>query len=510
MSEFHARGEGAGSRAVAALRIGAVLIMLGAAGCGGADHQTGAGPRQPAGQAAPPDAFDRAGIVLDGDIAEWPTNLNVVADSVYLYFRVKIEGENDTLQAMRRPLLARFDLDGNPDTGARYARPASASDMGVDLEIVFSPRDERAERGFGVAASAVGADGSLRPIPTADLDLRFAPSYASEWYEARLALAALTDAKLPGRPGDLGRQVFVLGDGAGGVAGASEPARFRWPSAVRRPGRVDVEPPAKAPGAIRIMTWNVAGAAADNPEPFARIIGALAPDILLLQEWDSSPAEIGAWLAAHVIDDGAWSVVRSAGPGVAVVSRSEVRQALPARLELPESGRPIRFASAVVETLAGPVLVGSAHLTCCGYAGSEEDRARLLEAMAINDAVRVAVAEAQPAAVVIGGDLNLVGTRTPLDALADGLDVDGSSLETVNAFALGDQVHATWSSPGSIFTPGRLDYVLYSGAGAEVEQAFVLDTRLLGEGALEALGLHADDAHASDHRPVLVDLRLAP
>src|SRR5690606_595321 len=156
------------------------------------------------------------------------------------------------------------------------------------------------------------------------------------------------------------------------------------------------------------------------------------------------------------------------------------------------------------------VLVGSAHLTCCGYAGSDEDRARLLEAMAINDAVEAAAAETRPAAVVIGGDLNLVGTRTPLDALADGLDVDGSPLEAAEAFALGDAAQATWSSPGSIFTPSRLDYILYSAAGVEVVQSFVLDTRLLSEGTLEALGLAPDDAHASDHRPVFVDLRLAP
>lgn len=495
--------------ATAALRFAVLLVALEAAGCGGTDRQAGAGAAA-AGEPAPAAAVDRAGIVLDGDIAEWPTNLNVVADSAHLYFRVKIEGETDALQAMRRPLLARFDLDGDSGTGARYSAPASASDMGVDLEIVFSPRDERSQRGAGVAANAVGADGSLRPIPTADLDLRFAPSYASEWYEARLTLSALADAGFPGRAGNLGRQIFVLGDGEGGVAGASDPARFRWPSALRPVPKSGDEPPAKPTGAIRIMTWNVAGAAPDNPEPFARIIGALAPDILLLQEWDASPAEIGAWLAAHVIDDGAWSVVRSAGRGAAVVTRGEVLRPLPGRLEVAGRDTPVRFAGAVVATAAGPVLAGSAHFTCCGYAGSDEDRLRLLEAMAINEAVDAALADEQPAAVVIGGDLNLVGTRTPMDALADGLDVDGSPLEAAEAFAIGDQVQATWSSPGSIFTPGRLDYILYSGAGAAAEQAFVFDTRLLSEGVLAALGLAPDDAHASDHRPVIVDLRLAP
>ena len=96
--------------ATAALRFAVLVVALEAAGCGGTDRQAGAGAPA-AGEPAPAAAaIDRAGIVLDGDIAEWPTNLNVVADSAHLYFRVKIEGETDTLQAMRRPRMASRSL----------------------------------------------------------------------------------------------------------------------------------------------------------------------------------------------------------------------------------------------------------------------------------------------------------------------------------------------------------------------------------------------------------------
>src|SRR5690606_4005919 len=157
--------------------------------------------------------------------------------------------------AMRRPLLARFDLDGSSATGARYSRPAVARDLGVDLEIVFSPRDEQAHRGFGVAVSAVDTGGELRPIRAATIDLRFAPSYAAQWYEGRISLAALVDAGRP-RPqgGGVGRLVFVLGDGDGGVAGQAPPATFQWPRQVRRPDRAEVHTLAKAAGDIRIMS----------------------------------------------------------------------------------------------------------------------------------------------------------------------------------------------------------------------------------------------------------------
>jgi endonuclease/exonuclease/phosphatase family metal-dependent hydrolase len=494
-----------------------VAVAVALAGCAGAGADSGAGPppRRPArgATAAPSAALDSADIVLDGDVSDWPPDGAVVADGAHLYFRVKVAGASETIQAMRRPLLARFDLDGDGATGARYVTPESASDFGVDLEIVFSPRDEQAERGVGVAVSAVREDGRLLPIASHAIDLRFAPSYASEWYEGRLSLAGLRDAGLP-RPaeGGAGKQVFVLGDGVGGVAGWAPPSAFHWPDVVQRPVRAEVEPSAKAPGDIRIMTWNVArGAPQQDPAPFARVIRSMAPDILLLQEWDDAgPAQIRDWLVAHVAADDAWSVVRSAGRGVAIVARSEIEPLAPARIQPAEMEYPVRFAGAIVATDAGPIAVGSAHLRCCGYAGSDEDRIRMIEATAINGTVAAALKQTQVAAVVIGGDLNLVGTRPPLDALADGLDLDGSPLQIAEPFALGDPVQATWSSAGSVFAPSRLDYILYSAAGAQVSQSFILDTRLLGESALESLRLHPDDTHASDHRPVFIDLRLAP
>lgn len=456
---------------------------------------------------APP----RADITLDGDIAEWPQNVTVAADSSHLYFRVTVASEAGPIQAMRRPLLARFDLDGSSASGARYARPPVASDLGIDMEIVFSPRDEQAHRGFGVAVSAVGPGGELRPIGSHEIDLRFAPSYASQWYEGRISLAALIDAGLPRPHGaGVGRLIFVLGDGDGGVAGRAPPATFQWPRQVRQPDRAEIHTLAKAPGDVRIMSWNVAH---DGPvrdaAAFARIIRSLAPDILLLQEWDdATPVQIRNWFAAHVVDDDRWSVVASAGRGAVIVARTEVAPLTPARIQPDPDGYPVRFSSALAATEAGPIALGSIHLRCCGYAGSEEDRARMTEAVAINKAMRAALGQTPARAVVLGGDLNLVGTFPPLEALAVGLDTDGSALEVAGAFAAGDHTQATWSSRGSIFTPARLDYVLYSGASAAVSRTFVLDTRLLSVTTLDRLGLSRDDAHASDHRPVIVDLRI--
>jgi len=72
---------------------------------------------------------------------------------------------------------------------------------------------------------------------------------------------------------------------------------------------------------------------------------------------------------------------------------------------------------------------------------------------------------------------------------------------------LGDNAMYTWFDAGNAFTPGRLDYLLYSDAVAEAVNSFVLDTGVMSEAALARVGLDADDTSNSDHLPVVLDVR---
>ena len=65
----------------------------------------------------------------------------------------------------------------------------------------------------------------------------------------------------------------------------------------------------------------------------------------------------------------------------------------------------------------------------------------------------------------------------------------------------------TWYDAGNTYTPGRLDYLLYSDSVAEAANSFVLDTSKLSEAALARLGLDATDTAASDHLPVVLDVK---
>lgn len=133
----------------------------------------------------------------------------------------------------------------------------------------------------------------------------------------------------------------------------------------------------------------------------------------------------------------------------------------------------------------------------------------MLQAEALSRALRRALPELAVDGVIVGGDFNLVGTRRPLDLVTQGLDPAGGDLAVVDALQLDGATNATWSQPGNVFPPGRLDFVLYSASGLGVARAFVFDTADLDAGWARRYDLQPGDrAEASDHLPLVVDFTL--
>jgi hypothetical protein len=113
------------------------------------------------------------------------------------------------------------------------------------------------------------------------------------------------------------------------------------------------------------------------------------------------------------------------------------------------------------------------------------------------------------ASVVIGGDLNLVGSTAPLDSLVRGLD-GGKDLAAVDTYRLSDGSMATWRNAGQVFTPGRLDYLLVPSSAFIPVRAFPFDVGELSDSLRERLGLDPEDSVlTSDHLPLVVDLSFA-
>lgn len=182
----------------------------------------------------------------------------------------------------------------------------------------------------------------------------------------------------------------------------------------------------------------------------------------------------------------------------------------PAELAMAEEEGGLSATGAWVTLDGRDVLFVPVDLQSAGYDGSPRDRLRELQARTLNRAVAAALAERPGTGLVIGGDLNLVGSARPLDELRSGLGIAGDDLAVARLERLRDRSLSTWRSTwgDDPFSPGRLDFVLYRGAVLRAQRAFVFDAADMTADALRELGIRGSDTDHSDHLPLVVDFRL--
>ncbi len=466
-------------------------------------------------------------IVLDGDISEWAYTNVASADDRYIYIRFSLGPARQALQASDETVLILLDVDGSTLTGNTGESWPGAGGIGVDLEIQISPMDaQRGEPRRGVALAMVDRRGRRSPVSHADAGFIFAPTVASEWFEMRvlrdlpgleqsdeqdpsLAVAPIREQRpaAPTRPKarSTGAGVVVLVDGDGRQNGSLNPFEFGLPELASGPDTASATMPRRRSDSIRVMSHNVLRSSPEqNPGPFARLITAVDPDVVLIQEWDADAETIASWFEQNV--GARWNVIAHEDQGVAIAARGMIDALLDEPIQIDGSSRSARAILGLVRTPLRDTIVASVHLKCCGGADSSEDQTRLAEANAINEAFARRAPDGDKLRI-IAGDINLVGTLPPLDALRVGIDTDRTDLRVAAAAVLGDAIVTTWRDPTGPFTPGRLDYLVYSDAQADMLHAFVLDTELLSANELASLGLESGDSLASDHLPLVVDLR---
>lgn len=455
-------------------------------------------------------------VMLDGDIREWPSESVAWADQDYIYLRFTVENERFTLQSAPKTVAILLDADGSASTGMAGTQEPTGG-IGVDLEIQCSPLDPSGGAPTkGVACFAVAADGTRTKIDNSALDVSFSPTYASEWYEARIKRSAAIPALAASDAGGTARGVVVMTDSAGEIEAWADPFGIILP-----PARKANEPvaagdvgagvvPVRPNGTLRVMTLNVLKSGpVTRPDSFARLLNAATPDVVLLEEWDEGDAtSVQAWFTTLVKSESGWHVLKPSGSSVAIASRYPIT-ALGGPVEGVKkddgSDWKVRYVAGKVNSPIGPVAVAAVHLKCCGSADSWEDQLRVREAKAISATFAAAAKDVKVR--VMGGDLNLVGSRPPLDAIRAGGDSDGSDMSVADPVVSGDHAMYTWIDWSTTFTPGRLDYLVYSDASTELVRSFVLDTSRLSDAALNAAGLSRSDSLATDHRPVVVDVR---
>ena len=167
-------------------------------------------------------------------------------------------------------------------------------------------------------------------------------------------------------------------------------------------------------------------------------------------------------------------------------------------------------------------MIFNSHLSCCGYNDSRQYDADEIVAF-IRDWIQTG---SGPFTLESGtpfihvGDFNLVGYRQQLTTLTDGdidgnvqwgsdfsLDWDTTALSDVFSIHTSERMGYTWRRDYSSFSPGKLDYILYTDSVLDTGKHFILNTLTMSDAELVANGLDLNDTYyASDHLPRVFDI----
>lgn len=492
---------------------------------------------------------DVAPLAVDpaGDVpAASPVDLEALAvqdDARFLHFLIDL-GRTVTAQGMRGSVELVLNADGDAATGARHGGVE-----GVDLVVILTRQTHAGGdgHGAGVGIRRIGRDGPGEVEQASEVGLMVSPTHSSDRFEVRLDRAAVAAAV--GRRRAAGVGVAVVGRLRYVRAGApvDETVVFTHALATEpggTPPLLGADAVAKVPDALRVVTWNVSsGSFRNNPDAFRRVVAALAPDVLLLDEihFDVTPEDLARFTQDIATEGRAWSWWLASGGGrqrtaVGAAGR-EVRgevgmgrigyrpgalerwlrevgdepeapgMAPLSRLATAEADGGLSATGAWVTVSGRDILFVPVDLRSAGYDGSPRDRLRELQARTLNAAIAEALRDRPGAGLVVAGDLNLVGSARPLDELRRGLGIGGRDLEVARPERLRDRSLATWRSlwERDPFSPGRLDFLLYRGSALRAERALVFDAADLSAEARAALGILESDTEKSDHLPLVVD-----
>jgi endonuclease/exonuclease/phosphatase family metal-dependent hydrolase len=299
---------------------------------------------------------------------------------------------------------------------------------------------------------------------------------------------------------------------------------------------------------IRVMSWNVKLSSVLPPngvrkENFARIVRALDPDIIALQEVMAPDlaAQLTRLMNEYIPlqDKRSWQVHTVSDN--AIISRFPMRWRggdLSVPWPLPQQGQPdfhFGFAASLLDLSEGAsLLVVAIH----NKSGSDENAIRMRQVHA-DSIVRwfrnsrdsrqeSSIPDNTP--VVILGDMNAVpnASMAPLNTLVTGdiadeetfgpdtrIDWDGTDLADArpshNAL---EQEYYTWRNDDLPFAPSALDRILYTDSVMSVRHRFVLNTMTLSPGELATLELQKSDVlfdgnpRYYDHLPLVVDFKI--
>jgi len=527
------------------LRLGAVAALTAVSACG-----TGRGARTTTGT---PATAARVPIQLDGHFDDWtgvpvwsqaavssgPLEVAWATDDAqwwYLSFSVRDSVSHSSMPGTLHLLI---DADDRTQTGGTVF-DAAVGLAGVDVALDLSRSDKTQGNrvGAGAALRTVGPTGLGAYRSAYDLDVVALPSWSATRFELRIARGGTLDGVA-----QLGRAIRarLVFESTSGAVTAIPTARYTFATPLdprARTQRVSAIP-SKATGAVRVAQWNVSEGSFRSPANHAKLLAAVAPDVILLDEAyaETSDATLAEFFARPELAAlGRWRFAysRSGGRQHAVVATrdrdlqpaaSMVRMEYPSgvldsvRAMVPTAAQPLFDIEAKAQlsstgawiTIDGlETLFVPLDLQSGGFFRNPQDQLRVLQSRAIRAAVqRELASRATRGALVIAGDFNAIGSYESIAMLQQGLDLDGSDLALSDAWRLGERSLVTWTDPKvGQFLPGRLDLTLFSDAAFERTGGFTFTSAELAPALAASLGVTPETSErASDHLIVVTDLR---
>ena len=494
---------------------------------------------------APGDWFDAPNVVepitLDGDFGDWYgitpllqqrdaspiVAVSAVDSPHYLYLSLSFR-DSVNLQAMPGTLHLLFR------TGAAGGAGHAVYGVNdVDFAVDFSRLDkvQAGPRGAGMAVRVATEQGLGEFRSPYDLDVAALPSWEADRFEVRIARAPR---------GWLGHTehivhitpVFVTTDSVVHRS-PTMPYRLRTVTSTAPRPRIDTIF-APSPGALRVAQWNVSEGSFRKPEMHARLLAAVMPDVVMLDEvYEQVTADslrrffdlpalraLGPWQFVLGGSGGRQRTVvaarrRAVRPVESMAamryidgSLDSLRRITPPaghRLIDIEEAAQISSVGAWVDVHGTETMFVPLDLQSGGYAGSVHDNLRVLQVEAIRRYIRAEIAQRGDFPLVVGGDFNAVGSFRSVRSLIPE-PTEHPSLRLAQVLRLAEQSMVTWQSvEAAQFSPGQLDLTLFRGFNQN--GGFVFTTEDLSDRLLAKLRMTREtSASVSDHLIGVTDL----
>ena len=435
-------------------------------------------------------------------------NLFITDNAEYLFLKVEV-GSEIILQEDNE-LTIYLDTDNNNSTGL------SVKGIGAEIKFIFGDRS-------GVFYSG----GDEQAISHSDIGLISSPSHSSNMFEMAINKSTEINGKKIFNNNSIGIVIKAKNTGGDEVPDGNGGILYLFQNnSVGVPADYSIKKINN--GHLRILSYNVSRDmlfASGKTERYEKIISTINPDIIGFGEIYNHTSGETADLISGFLPEGNWYHAKM-GYDLVAVSRFPITSSFPINAIDDNQGCGA-FLLDLRPKYESKLLMIIAHPKCCG--GEENNIRRQRQIDAIMAFIRDAKDEGgiltldNNTPIVICGDMNLVGYADQINTLINGNilyesdygpdfipDWDNSGFDDSKPYVTNLPFTFTWRDDESGYSPGRLDFIFYSGSVMNKVNSYNLFTESLPNDSLNYYGFSEDDVtEASDHLPVVADFGLS-